>query len=189
MPRINLLPWRDELRKQRQKNFGIAAAAAVGIGAAMVWYASATANRFIEHQQARNDYLRSEIKVLDGQIAEIKELESTRDRLINRMRVIDQLQRSRPEIVHLFDELVRTLPEGIYIKSVKQTNKRITIRGVAESNTRVSSYMRALDESEWIENPNLEVIERNDQGQTRVSEFRLSASQVVTAAEPDGETS
>src|SRR5262245_55219612 len=99
MPRINLLPWRVEQRKQRLKNFGIAAAAAVGLGVGTVLYAHATVNRFIDHQEARNKYLEGEIATLDKQIEEIKELEATKERLLARMQIIEQLQRSRPEVV------------------------------------------------------------------------------------------
>ena len=178
MPRINLLPWREEQRKQRLKNFGIAAAAAVAFGAATVLYAHATANRFIAHQNARNKYLETEIATLDKQIAEIKELETTKDRLLARMQIIEQLQRSRPEVVHLFDELVRRLPDGVYLKSVKQTGNKLSIKGVAQSSTRVSALMRNIDSSEWLQDPGLDVVETVEQGRARNSEFTIFASQV-----------
>jgi type IV pilus assembly protein PilN len=186
MPRINLLPWREQQRKQRLKTFGIAAAVAVAVGVGTVLYARATVGRFIEHQQARNAYLEAEIATLDKQIAEIKELESTKERLLARMQIIEQLQRSRPEVVHLVDELVRRLPDGVYLKSVKQTGERLSIKGVAQSSTRVSAFMRNIDSSEWLTDPGLDVVETVEQGRSRSSEFTIFASQVSHAPPPDG---
>jgi type IV pilus assembly protein PilN len=183
MPRINLLPWREEQRKQRLKNFGIAAGAAVAVGIATVLYAHATMNRFIAHQNERNKYLETEIATLDKQIAEIKELESTKERLLARMQIIEQLQRSRPEVVHLFDELVRRLPDGVYLKSVKQTGNKLSIKGVAQSSTRVSALMRNIDASEWLTDPGLDVVETVEQGRARNSEFTIFASQVSHAGD------
>lgn len=189
MPRINLLPWREELRKERQKNFGIAAVAAVIVGAGVVWYANATLERFVEHQKGRNRMLASEIKSLDERIEEIQALEQTKDRLIARMQIIEELQRSRPEIVHLFDELVRTLPEGVYLKSVKQTGERISIKGVAQSSTRVSAYMRNIDSSPWLADPGLDVVEtvEGSRGTERMSEFTIFARQVTKKDDTDEE--
>ncbi len=188
MPRINLLPWREEQRKQRLKNFGVAALSAVGLGIATVLYAHVTVNRFIDFQGQRNKYLETEIATLDQQIAEIKELEATKDRLLARMQIIEQLQRSRPEVVHLFDELVRRLPDGVYLKSVKQTGNRLSIKGVAQSSTRVSALMRNIDSSEWLTDPGLDVVETVDQGRTRSSEFTIFASQVTQAGDLDADT-
>src|SRR5678815_3478687 len=188
MPRINLLPWREEQRKQRLKNFGIAALTAVALGVATVLYAHATVNRFIAYQESRNKYLEGEIATLDKQIAEIKELEATKERLLARMQIIEQLQRSRPEVVHLFDELVRRLPDGVYLKSVKQTGNRLSIKGVAQSSTRVSALMRNIDSSEWLTDPGLDVVETVDQGRTRSSEFTVFASQVTQAGALEEDT-
>ena len=185
MPRINLLPWRVAQRKQRLKNFGIAAAVAVGLGVGTVLYAHATANRFIAHQEARNKYLESEIATLDKQIEEIKELEATKERLLARMQIIEQLQRSRPEVVHMFDEMVRRLPDGVYLKSLKQTGNRLSLKGVAQSSTRVSAFMRNIDNSEWLSDPGLDVVETKEQGRARNSEFTIFATQ-VSQANPEG---
>jgi type IV pilus assembly protein PilN len=185
MPRINLLPWREAQRKQRLKNFGIAAAAAIALGAGAVLWAHATVNRFIEHQEQRNKYLENEIAILDKQIAEIKELEATKERLLARMQIIEQLQRSRPEVVHLFDELVRRLPDGVYLRSVKQTGNKLSIKGVAQSSTRVSAFMRNIDGSEWLDDPGLDVVETKEEGRARNSEFTIFATQ-VSHADPDG---
>src|ERR1700746_3779198 len=112
-----------------------------------------------ESQQHRNDMLRGEIKVLDKQIEEINNLETAKQKFIARMEIIEKLQRSRPEIVHVFDEIVRTLPEGVYLTAVKQTDRKLKFEGVAQSSTRVSSFMRNLDGSQWLRNPGLEVVQ------------------------------
>ena len=113
----------------------------------------------IEAQQRRNEQLRVEIKTLDKQIEEINNLETAKQKFIARMEIIEKLQRSRPEIVHVFDEIVRTLPDGVYLTGVKQTEKRLKFDGVAQSSTRVSSFMRNIDGSQWLRNPELEVVQ------------------------------
>src|SRR5205809_2521610 len=159
MPRINLLPWREGERKERKLAFLVAlgvAALATGVAsfAAYLLYGS-----MIESQEHRNQQLRAEIKTLDKQIEEINNLEVSKQKFIARMEIIEKLQRSRPEIVHVFDELAHTLPDGTYLTSVKQTDKRLKFEGVAQSSTRVSAFMRNIDSSEWLKNPELEVIE------------------------------
>ena len=189
MPRINLLPWREELRKQRQKNFGIAAAAAVALAAGTVWYTHAYFNGEIDQQRRRNQFLNKEIKAMDDQIAEIQELEATRDRLIARMQIIDQLQRSRPEVVHLFDELVRTLPDGVSLNSIRQTGNRLLIKGVAQSSTRVSNYMRNLDASPWFRDPGLNIIQVvGGTGSDAISEFTLVVTQVTSEDDAEADS-
>lgn len=182
MPRINLLPWREEQRKERKVAFGIALGAATA-AAAVVWFgASLMFGSMINAQQVRNDRLRGEIKTLDKQIEEINNLETAKQKFISRMDIIEKLQRSRPEIVHVFDEIVRTLPEGTYLTGVKQTEKRLKFDGVAQSSTRVSAFMRNIDASEWLKNPELEVVETK-QGQVLGSSFTLFADQVTTIAD------
>jgi type IV pilus assembly protein PilN len=124
--------------------------------------------------------LRAEIKQLDKQIEEINNLESAKQKFIARMEIIEKLQRSRPEIVHLFDEIVRQLPEGVYLTSVKQQNKRLKFDGVAQSSTRVSTFMRNIDGSEWLKNPELEVVRTGAQA-AQGSSFTLFADQVSNA--------
>ena len=158
MPRINLLPWREAQRKERKLAFlvalGIAAlAAGVTAFAAYLMYGS-----MIEAQQRRNNNLRAAIRTLDHEIEEINSLESAKQKFIARMEIIEKLQRSRPEIVHVFDEVVRTLPEGVYLTAVKQNGMRLKFEGVAQSSTRVSSFMRNIDGSQWLRNPELEVV-------------------------------
>jgi type IV pilus assembly protein PilN len=180
MPRINLLPWREAQRKERKLAFlvalGVAAlAAGVTAFAAFLLYGS-----MIEGQQRRNNELRVAIKTLDKEIEEINSLESAKQKFIARMEIIEKLQRSRPEIVHVFDEIVRTLPEGVYLTSVKQNGMRLKFEGIAQSSTRVSSFMRNLDGSQWLRNPELEVVQTT-KGSGPGSSFTLTADQVTTA--------
>jgi type IV pilus assembly protein PilN len=183
MPRINLLPWREGQRKERKLAFlvalGVAAlAAGVTAFAAYLLYGS-----MIEGQQQRNEKLRVQIKMLDKQIEEINDLESQKQKFIARMEIIEKLQRSRPEIVHVFDEIVRTLPEGVYLTTVHQSGMRLKFEGVAQSSTRVSSFMRNIDGSQWLRNPELEVVQTT-KGSGIGSSFTLTADQVTTAG-PD----
>jgi type IV pilus assembly protein PilN len=178
MPRINLLPWRAELRQKRKQEFLTALLGAVIVGAVLVYGSKLTMQSWIASQQARNEILRTEIADLDKQIAEITGLENQRERLLARMRVIDQLQRSRPEVVHLFDELVNAVPEGVHFTEVKQTNARIELIGQAQSSTRVSTLMRNIDGSEFLSEPGLDVVETTASGPDRNSTFKLFAQQV-----------
>ena len=181
MPRINLLPWRTELRQRRKKEFFVALAGTLLVGAAVVYASKLTVQGWTSAQRGRNEILRTEITELDKQIQEITGLESQRERLLARMQVITQLQRSRPEIVHLFDELVNTVPEGVHLVEVAQQGDRINIRGTAQSSTRVSALMRNIDGSEWLRNPGLDVVETVTSGVDRNAQFRLFAQQVPTA--------
>ena len=184
MPRINLLPWRDAQRKERKLAFlvalGVAAlAAGVTAFAAYLLYGS-----MIEAQQRRNNELRVAIKTLDKEIEEINSLESAKQKFIARMEIIEKLQRSRPEIVHVFDEIVRTLPDGVYLTNIKQTDKRLKFEGVAQSSTRVSALMRNIDSSEWLKSPELEVVE-SKKGEALGSTFKLAADQVTHVGDDD----
>lgn len=186
MPKINLLPWREELRKERQKFFLIAVAGAIVTGGLAVGAANLVYSGRIDHQQARNGLLDREIKILNESIKQIEDIDRRKERLIARMEVIESLQQSRPEVVHLFDELTRTLPDGVNLNSVTQQGRNIRLGGVAQSSTRVSSYMRNVDQSEWVGMPDLERIETIDRGQTRERfEFTLRAAQVNPNAEED----
>ncbi len=178
MARINLLPWRDNLRKQRQREFGVMIAGALFITLLIGFYAHLHISGMIDHQKARNGFLKKEIAEMDGKIKEIKDLESTKAKLLARINVIQQLQSSRPEVVHLFDELVTRTPEGSYLTDVQQKGKSVTINGRAQSNARVSSYMRNIDASEWIHTPSLQVIENKDKTGTGFSHFTMSVVQI-----------
>jgi type IV pilus assembly protein PilN len=184
MPRINLLPWREEQRKERKLAFMVALGAATGAAAIATFGALLLFGSMISAQETRNSMLRSEIKVLDKQIEEINNLESAKQKFIARMEIIEKLQRSRPEIVHLFDEIVRTVPDGVYLTSVKQTDKHLKFDGVAQSSTRVSAFMRNIDGSEWLKNPDLERIETKT-GQIGGASFTVYADQVSTVSDDD----
>ena len=159
MARINLLPWREQLRRERQRQFAVVTGAAALLAALIVVYVHLHIGRLIEHQESRNRFLNDRIAELDRKIREIRELESTKEKLIARMNVIQSLQRSRPQIVHIFDEMVRTVPDGLYLTAAELRGTTLTLRGVAQSNARVSDYMRRLDASDWFKDPKLEVIE------------------------------
>ena len=171
MPRINLLPWREEERRRRQREFGVAMGGAVVAGIAVVMAVMFVFSSMIDAQDRRNDRLKAEIAELEKSIAEIDSLERDKERLLARMEIIDQLQKSRPEIVHLFDEIVRQLPEGVYLTGMAQNGSRVELRGVAQSSTRVSALMRQIDSSEWIGDPEVERVETTDVGSSRQSEF------------------
>jgi type IV pilus assembly protein PilN len=181
MARINLLPWREKLRKQRQRDFGLLVLGALvatllGLGY-WHWYNQS----LIDHQNARNRFLEKEIAKVDKQIKEIRELEKTRQQLIARMKVIEDLQISRPQIVHLFDELVTVVPDGAYLTAAVQRGKKLVLDGRAQSNARVSAYMRNIDSSPWLNSPKLRIIESKDKGKdaTANSSFQLDLIQVV----------
>ncbi len=189
MARINLLPWREELRKERQKEFfiimGAAALITLGVWGLVHYYHTL----LIQRQDARNGYLEQQIALLDEKIKEIERLEREKERLLARMQAIELLQGNRPLIVRLFDEMVASLPDGVSVTQVVQKGNLITIDGVAQSNARVSSFMRNLDESDWLKNPELEIIQAKDEAGQNVYNFKLKFSQVIpTASEEEAET-
>lgn len=183
MPRINLLPWREELRQKRKKEFLTALLGAVLVGGLIAYGYKLTVQGQVRAQTARNEMLRTEIVALDQQIEQILTLESQKERLLARMEIIDQLQKARPEVVHLFDELVQTLPEGTYLTEVKQTGPRIEITGSAQSSTRVAALMRNIDGSEWLREPGLDVVQTVDAGPARNAQFKVFAQQVSENSE------
>lgn len=159
MPRINLLPWREAQRKERKLKFTVALGVAVICAGVVTGAVYLLYNAMIDAQVARNDMLKAQIKILDRQIEEINDLEQTKRQFIARMQIIEKLQGSRPEIVHLFDQIVKTLPDGVYLTGVTQTGDHLKFMGVAQSSTRVSAFMRNIDSSQWMKNPTLEVIQ------------------------------
>jgi len=179
MARINLLPWRTERRKQRQKEFvsmlGLSAAAGLLISFLIVMYY----NGQIEGQQSRNQFLRDQITAVDAQIAEIEALDRKKANLLARKQVIEELQASRSQMVHLFDQLVRTIPEGVRLNSIKQSGQVLTLEGSAQSNARVSSYMRNLEESGWMSNPDLSIIETKGEDKGLPNAFSLKVQMVT----------
>jgi type IV pilus assembly protein PilN len=184
MPRINLLPWRDQQRRERKLAFFVALSGAA-LGALVAAFAGYLLFKsMISSQEQRNDRLRAEIKTVDRQIEEINDLETQKQRFIARMQVIEKLQRSRSEVVHLFDEVARTIPDGTYLTAFKQAGKQLKFEGVAQSSTRVSTFMRNISGSQWMKDPELEVVESKP-GNTVGNSFVLDASQIVTSGDED----
>ncbi len=182
MARINLLPWREELRKQKKREFGVIAFSSVMLMGAVVLYAHLHIAGLIEHQESRNKYMQGQIKLVEAKIKEISELEKKRQQLIERMRVIEELQLNRPGVVHLFQELVLLVPEGLHLDTLKQAGDKIMVTGIAQSNARVSSFMRAIDDSPWFDKPQLDVIKSESKGVDRSRKFTLQFVQTNPAA-------
>ena len=187
MARINLLPWRAERRKLRQKDFlgmlGLAVAAGVLASFLVVsWY-----NSRIGNQNARNEYLKGEIAKVDAQIKEIEELDKKKAKLLARKEVIEQLQANRSQMVHLFDSLVRTIPDGVSLTSIKQEGDILTLGGRSQSNARVSTYMRNLESSGWMTNPDLNIIEAKAGNPGLPYEFNLKVKLANPNAPKEGE--
>lgn len=176
MAHINLLPWREEQRHEQTRQFATVTVLSLVLTGAVMFLVHVTFDNQINHQKARNKMLQDEIDTLDASLKQISELEDTKEQLLARMDVIQSLQQRRPQIVHLFDDFVRTVPEGIYLTSIKQQGDLLTINGVAESNGRVSAYMRNIDASDWMATPKLKVIETRE-GTLRSSNFTLETSQ------------
>lgn len=181
MPHINLLPWRDDLRKRREKEFIVTAVIAALMMGGVVLGVHLHYESRIAYQNQRNTFIEVEISALDKKIKEIENLKKERDRLIARTKVIQDLQAGRPEIVHVFDELVTTLPDGVYYTKVAQKGRGLNLHGVAQSNARVSSLMRSLSTSTWFENPSLVEITADLQKDraVRLSKFKLNVSQAT----------
>lgn len=176
MTRINLLPWRETHRKETNNEFyvvlGLCMAIAAGIGFGGYKFAEGK----VDFQAQRNARLKSEIALLQAELKEIEALEETKNNLLARMEIIQQLQGRRPQIVHTFHELAKRLPDGVYLTSMKQNgDKLLVLEGKSESNARVSALMRRMDRSEYLASPRLEVIEQDKAD--RISSFRLSLVQ------------
>jgi len=159
MPRINLLPWRDEERKERKVKFLVALGGALVAAMLAAFVGYLLMDSMVSAQDLRNEKLKAEIAELDKQIEKINSLEADKSRFIARMEVIEKLQRSRPEIVHIFDEIAKQLPDGVYLTGITQNGTRLKFEGVAQSSTRVSAFMRNIDGSSYLKNPELEVVE------------------------------
>ena len=185
MPRINLLPWRDQQRRERKLAFFVALISAAALAGVAAFIAYLLLGSMIDAQEHRNDRLRAQIKVLDKQIEEINDLEAQKQKFISRMQIIEKLQRSRPEVVHLFDELVKEMPDGTYLTSVKQSGTKLKLDGVAQSSTRVSALMRSISASQWLKDPELEVVQTKSD--TAGSSFVLDAQQITLSDAPDAD--
>lgn len=182
MTRINLLPWRETHRKEKNQEFyvvlGLCAAIAAGVGFGGLKYAKDK----VSFQEQRNARLDNEIALLQEELAAIRELEETKSNLLARMEIIQQLQGQRPQIVHTFHEVATRLPAGVFLTSMKQVgDSKLEIEGRAESNARVSALMRRMDQSDFFDNPKLDVIEADkNEG---ISTFKLSVVQLTPKAE------
>lgn len=184
MPRINLLPWREELRAERQREFGIHAGVASLLAAVTIGAAYFQVQGLIAHQDNRNGFLKNEISAVEKRIEEIRTMQELKQQLLNRTQVIEQLQQSRPDIVHLFDELVRTLPPGVFLTGVTQKANNLEIEGVADASGSVSLYMRNIEASDYLASPQLVFIENKSRGREKRNEFRLRAKLTPGGAAP-----
>jgi type IV pilus assembly protein PilN len=175
--RINLLPHREIKRTARRRQFNVMLAAAAGLGVVIVFLGQTVIGSRQESQQARNVFLESEIAKLDAQIVKIKEIRSQTESLLDRKQVVEELQSNRTEVVHLFDDMIRLLPEGLYLKSVKQSGDMVQLSGYTQSSARVSSLMRSLDASPWLEQSTLVEIKAAKLNGQQVNEFSLTVRQ------------
>jgi type IV pilus assembly protein PilN len=182
MPRINLLPWREQQRTERKKSFAVGMIGAMLAAGAVTVVGMLFMKGLIDGQESRNQRLTQEIKILDKKIEEINSLELQKRQFIDRMQVIEKLQRSRPEIVHIFDTLVTTIPDGTYLTSINQTGQRFKIQGVAQSASRVSSFMRAIEASQWLKYRDLGPITATGSGAGNQG-FLIEADQVTSLTE------
>jgi len=182
MAQINLLPWREERRQAKKREFLASVGLVLALGASLVLLADRVVNAQIDHQEARNAYLQENIKELDKAVAEIRDLQRRRDQLLDRMRVIQELQGNRPIIVRVLDQLVRTVPDGVFYTDLKTKGELITISGVAESNNRVSSLLRRLEASDWLASPVLAKVQAaptfGDQANTFVLTVKIQAPKI-----------
>ncbi len=183
MRQINLLPWREEQRQDRQRNFLILMAVVAVLAALAVFLVKGYFDSQIDGQNARNNYLRTEIAKLERQIARIDQLDETRRQLINRKEVIENLQSNRTLMVHLFEQLVRTVPDGIRLISVRQVGDQLTIDGTAQSSARVSTYLRNLEASPFLHDPTLRIVEAEAEETDRELPYRFAVN--VRLAAPD----
>ncbi|MFT7413620.1 MAG: type IV pilus assembly protein PilN [Methylophagaceae bacterium] len=186
MPRINLLPWREELRQERQKQFFTAMIVGLVVAIALFYAALMYADGLIDEQNQRNTFLKKEIALMDSKIAEISTLETERTRLLARMNVIQELQTSRPTVVKVLDALVRTLPDGIHLEKLTREGDILTLNGVAQSNARVSVFMQQLDNNPELTESTLSVIQRTSTNDDAIRKFSLSIGESKVKKE-DGE--
>lgn len=185
MPSINLLPWREAERQRRQREFLAAMAASFVAGVIVVGMVAFIYEGMIDTQRDRNARLTAEIQELDKSIEEIEGLERQKERLLARMEIIERLQKSRPEIVHLFDEITRRLPEGVYLTGLRQRGSAVEVTGVAESSTRVSALMRQVEASEWLTDPGVTRVQTTTSGPTRQASFEVTMQQVNQEADEE----
>lgn len=177
MANINLLPWRDAQRRERNRATLTMCIAMWAVACLLVFVAKLVMDSRIDNQEARNRYLQTEINALSKVIKEIEDLKDKRDKLIARMEVIQTLQENRAQIVHVFDDLVTKLPKGVYYEKISKTRNRLNIEGKAQSNNRISALMRNLDSSNWFDNTSLKVVDVIDQNGGKVSSFDVEVKE------------
>ena len=182
MIRINLLPHRAEKRKARLIQFIALSVISAVAGAFLIGLVDAAIGTQISYQQGRNNYLKQETTILDKQIEEIKKLREQTQALLARKNVVESLQSTRSDVVHLLDQMLRILPDGVYLKSLKQSGNRVNMVGYAQSNARVSTLMRAIEDSPWLDTPALVEIHASGSGAKRLSEFNLNFNLTKPAA-------
>lgn len=189
MVRINLLPWRDQLREERRREFLVTLLGIIIIAGGLLFLVDRDFRNNIRGQQARNDFLRQEILVLDARIVEINQLKLQKEQISARMGVVQDLRGSRPVIVRIFDELVKTLPSGVYFNSVERIGDRIEIEGIAESNNKVSELMRRVNDSDWFIDPGLQQISAaaadSNAGQRSANAFTLTVNLQVSQSDQE----
>jgi type IV pilus assembly protein PilN len=184
MIRVNLLPHRAEKRKARQLQFIVLSVISLVLGAVLVGFVHAAISTQISYQERRNTYLKQQISILDKQIEEIKKLREQTQALLARKTVVENLQSTRSDVVHLLDQMLRILPDGVYLKSLKQVGYKISLVGYAQSSARVSTLMRSIEDSPWLDTPLLIEVHASTVGNTRLSEFSLNFNLTKQAA-PD----
>lgn len=188
MAKINLLPWREELRKQKQQDFLVGIGISVVITCLILIAVYLYIEGLKEYQQRRNQMLKDQIAMVDRKIREIKDIEEKKNKLLTKIEVIQKLQESRPEIVHLFDELAKVTPDGVYLTKFVQSGSSLTLNGKAQSNARVSAYMRAIENSPWLKEPKLDVIKgKGDKKTISLNDFTMRAQQGKENADKKGE--
>ena len=186
MARINLLPWRDERRQERKQEFLIILGAVAASAAVLLFLGDLYFNGRIAAQEGRNSYVQSHIGELNKQVREIRDMQKKRTQLLDRMKVIQELQGNRPIIVRLLDQLVRTVPDGVFYTTLTSNGSVIKIEGIAESNNRVSSLMRQLDASDWFTEPNLEGVTANRQFGEQANSFNMTVKLELPSAGEEG---
>lgn len=183
MAQINLLPWREEFRREKKKEFltQLGGVCLLAAGIAYLWVQAV--DGAIANQNSRNNTLQSEINLLQKKVVEIQDLKKKRRELLDRMKVIQDLEGKRAIIVHYFDEFARAVPDGVFVTSLKKTGDRIFVEGVSESNNRVSTFMRQLDESEWFSDPNLRSVVASPENGEQASIFKMDLQAVLPQEE------
>jgi type IV pilus assembly protein PilN len=185
MARINLLPWRENLRQQRQQNFMISLVVVILLAVGIVLLGNQVMKSMISGQENRNTYLRGEIRKLENDIRRIEQLEVVRDNLIARKNVIERLQINRSLMVHLFNQMAETVPDGVTLNAVRQSGPQLTFSGTSESESRVSEYMRSIEDAEWLHNPRLRIVQRAERADRPGQPYQFELSARIAAPDSD----